>query len=145
MVRIRWMTVNDYDSVYDLWIHTPGMKMNSLDDSRDGIEKYLMRNPKTSFVAEIDDEVAGVIMAGHDGRRGFIYHTAVKLDYRGQGIGKSLVDHAMTALEKEGIHKVALLVRPENAIGNEFWEHLGFSSRDDIVYRNKNIHILEEI
>ena len=145
MHKVRLMSVNDYDCIYDLWLRTPGMRMNTLDDSREGIEKYLKRNPETSFVAEMDGKVAGVIMAGHDGRRGFIYHTAVDVQYRGLGMGKDLVDHAMAALGKEGIHKVALLVRPDNAIGNEFWEHLNFTSRDDIVYRNKNIHNLDEI
>jgi len=139
MVEIRLMSIMDYDRVYDLWIHAPGMRMNSTDDSRDGIAAYLKRNPTTCFVAESDDKIVGVIMAGHDGRRGFIYHTAVMEEYRGLGIGKKLVEHAMDALEREGIHKVALLVRPENDLGNEFWEHMEFIRRDDIVYRNKEL------
>lgn len=85
------MTIADYDAVYDLWIHTPGMGLNTTDDSREGIDKYLRRNPTTSFVALDGDAVVGVIMAGHDGRRGFIHHTAVLPTYRGQGIATRLV------------------------------------------------------
>lgn len=48
----RIMTIADYDSVYNLWINTPGMGLNSIDDSREGIEKYLKRNPSSCFVAE---------------------------------------------------------------------------------------------
>lgn len=145
MVNIRVMTIADYDGVYDLWINTPGMGLNTTDDSRDGIDKYLKRNPATSFVAECDEKIIGVIIAGNDGRRGYIYHTAVLPDYRNQGIGKKLVDNAMSALEKEGINKVALVVFDRNEIGNGFWENTGFTVRDDLVYRNKNIHDLKRI
>ena len=145
MVTIRVMTASDYDGVYDLWIHTPGMGLNSTDDSREGIEKYLKRNPATSFVAEADGRIIGVIMAGHDGRRGYIYHTAVLTEYRNQGIARKLVDSAMAALDAEGINKAALVAFRRNDVGNGFWENIGFSERDDLVYRNKNIHVLDRI
>lgn len=138
-MQIRLMTVKDYGQVYDLWVNTPGMGLNSLDDSREGIEKYLKRNPNTCFVAERKGTILGVILSGHDGRRGFIHHTAVMTSERGQGIGKSLAAHAMEALEQEGIHKAALVVFKENEIGNAFWESRGFAAREDLVYRNKNI------
>ena len=145
MITIRMMTPADYDGVYDLWIHTPGMGLNTTDDSREGIEKYLRRNPTTSFVALDGETIIGVIMAGHDGRRGYIHHTAVRTDYRGQGIARALVDHAMGALEAEGIHKVALVAFARNETGNGFWEKIGFDKREDLVYRNKNIHPLERV
>lgn len=144
-MRIRLMTIADYESVYELWLNTPGMGLNTTDDSREGIEKYLRRNPTTCFVAECDGLVAGVIMAGHDGRRGYIHHTAVLPALRHTGIGRELVNHAMAALEAEGIHKVALVAFRKNGIGNAFWEKMGFSERDDLVYRNKSIHSLERI
>lgn len=144
-MTIRIMTPADYDGVYHLWIHTPGMGLNTTDDSREGIEKYLRRNPTTSFVALDGETIIGVIMAGHDGRRGYIHHTAVRTDYRGRGIARALVDHAMSALEAEGIHKVALVAFARNEIGNGFWEKTGFEKREDLVYRNKNIHPLERL
>lgn len=144
-MNIRVMSINDYNDVYDLWISTPGMGLNNIDDSKDGIEKYLKRNPTTCFVAEDNGKVIGVIIAGHDGRRGFIYHTTVHTDYRRQGIGKQLVERALSALEAEGINKAALVVFARNENGNAFWEKIGFTSREDIVYRNRNIHYLERI
>ena len=137
MIAYRVMTIADYDSVYKLWTITPGMGLNAVDDSREGIEKYLKRNPSSSFVAEDNGRIIGVIMAGHDGRRGFIYHTAVSPEFRNQGIAKRLVNCAMSALEKEGIHKVALVAFKDNALGNSFWKKIGFTSRSDLVYRNK--------
>ena len=145
MITVRVMSISDYDGVYDLWIHTPGMGLNSTDDSREGIERYLKRNSATSFVAESDGRIVGVIMAGHDGRRGYIYHTAVLPAYRNQGIAKKLVDRAMAALDEEGINKAALVAFKTNDTGNGFWESIGFTERDDLVYRNKNIHALDKI
>ena len=145
MIQIRGMTAADYDSVYDLWLHTPGMGLNTTDDSREGIEKYLRRNPTTCFVAEEDGRIIGVILSGHDGRRGYIYHTAVPSDCRGRGIGRQLVDHAMAALEAEDIHKVALVAFRKNGIGNGFWEKIGFFEREDLANRNKNIHEMTRI
>ena len=142
---IRTMSIEDFEKIYDLWIHTEGMGLNTTDDSREGIAKYLLRNPNTCFIAEDNGTLTGVIMSGHDGRRGFIHHTTVKKEYRGQGIGKKLVDSAMTALEAEGIHKVALVAFGKNVSGNVFWEKNGFTVRDDLIYRNKNIHELERI
>ena len=145
MPTIRPMTIADYDGVYDLWISTPGMGLNTTDDSREGITQYLRRNPTTCFVAEEAGRIVGVIIAGHDGRRGFIYHTAVRPECRKQGIATQLVEHAMDALEKEGIHKAALVVFERNALGNAFWERIGFEERTDLVYRNRSIHGLERI
>ena len=145
MLTIRLMTIEDYDGVYTLWRNTPGMGLNTTDDSREGIEHYLRRNPTTSFVALWEDAIVGVILAGHDGRRGYIYHTAVLPAFRSRGIARQLVEQAMAALEREGIHKAALVVFAKNALGNSFWESIGFSTREDLIYRNQNIHPLERI
>lgn len=83
-MQIRKMTIDDYDSLYELWIHTPGMGLNDVDDSREGISRYLERNPKTCFVAEENGRLLGGILSGHDGRRGYIYHTAVAAGEQGR-------------------------------------------------------------
>jgi len=139
MFTIKPFFISDYDAVYALWLSCSGMGLNNLDDSREGIKQFLQRNPTTCFTAVSDDAVIGVILAGHDGRRGFIYHTAVDPNRRKEGIGKALVETAMEALKAEGIHKVALVVFDHNKEGNAFWEKLGFTSREDLVYRNKTI------
>jgi len=134
------MKMRDYSDVYNLWINTPGMGLNNLDDSKKGIAKYLRRNSKTCFIAKEKDKVIGVILSGHDGRRGYIHHTAVDVNHRNKGIGKDLVQHAIEALSKEGINKVAFVVFKKNEIGNKFWEALGFSERNDLIYRNTVIN-----
>ena len=136
-MTIRRMTIADYDSVYALWLSCKGMGLNGTDDSREGIARFLARNPDTCFVAEEDDRIIGVIMAGHDGRRGYIYHTAVDESMRGQGVGSALVSAAMDALKACGITKAALVAFDRNEEGNAFWERMGFSERQDLVYRNR--------
>ena len=134
---IRVMTIDDYEKVYALWMSCKNMGFNNLDDSREGIAKYLKRNPSTCFVAECGDSIVGVIFSGHDGRRGFIHHLAVAEDCRRQGIATELLECAVSSLAAEGINKVALLVFNRNEAGNAFWEKNGFTSREDLVYRNK--------
>ena len=87
----------------------------------------------------------GAILSGHDGRRGLISHTAVAQKKRGRGIGSSLVERAMDAMRAEGIAKVALVAFSRNETGNAFWEHLGFTAREDLTYRNKALTELQRI
>lgn len=137
---IRKMKIDDYDEVYRLWMSCAGMGLNNLDDSREGIAKFLDRNPDTCFVAEDgNDRIVGVILTGNDGRRGYIYHTAVHPDWRKQGIAGSLVQHTLDALKGLGINKAALVAFQRNEEGNLFWEKMGFTLREDLSYRNKTI------
>ena len=139
---IRKMVIDDYKKIYQLWMSCQGMGLNSVDDSKIGIERFLKRNPDTCFVAEEESAVKedaivkGVIMAGNDGRRGYIYHTAVLPSCRHQGIGAKLVHSVLYELKVAGISKVALVVFDRNLDGNLFWEKQGFTKREDLVYRN---------
>lgn len=136
---VRKMTIADYDKVYALWLSCEGMGLNNTNDSREGIGRFLKRNPDTCFVAEKDGQIIGCIMAGHDGRRGYIYHTAVPPAHQRKGIGSALVDAAVEALKNEGITKAALLVFAHNEKGNAFWEKQGFERRTDVYYRNRHL------
>ena len=136
MIEYRLMTMADYEQAYDLWILC-GNGLNDKDDSPEGIDKYLKRNPSTSFVATCDGKVVGVILCGHDGRRGIIQHACVSPDYRRLGIGNKLVELALEALKEEGINKVLLVAFKKNGGGNAFWEAQGFTLREDLNYRNK--------
>ena len=136
-MTIRLMSINDYDAIYKFWSATPGVGINPTEDSREGIIKYLNRNPESCFVAEENNEIIGTILSGHDGRRGFIYHLAVKSPFRKQGIASELTEKVLDFLKKEGLTKVALLVMYDNDLGNDFWEKHGFTWREDLKYRDK--------
>lgn len=135
-IEYRLMNIEDYEQAYDLWLLC-GNGLNNKDDSREGIDKFLKRNPTTSFVAVCEEKVVGVILCGHDGRRGIIQHACVSPEYRRFGIGSKLVDLALEALKAEGINKVLLVAFKKNEGGNKFWESQGFTLREDLNYRNK--------
>ncbi len=135
-IEYRLMNIEDYEQAYDLWLLC-GNGLNNKDDSREGIDKYLKRNPTTSFVAVCEEKVVGVILCGHDGRRGIIQHACVSPEYRRFGIGSKLVYLALEALKADGINKVLLVAFKKNEGGNKFWESQGFTLREDLNYRNK--------
>ena len=135
-MQIRTMTIYDYEKVYALWMSCKNMGFNDIDDSKEGISRFLERNPNTSFVAMENDEMLGIILGGHDGRRGYIYHMSVAEKYRKKGIGSALVKKCLESFKNEKISKVALLVFKYNETGNAFWEKQGFIIREDVNYRN---------
>ena len=136
---IRLMRIEDYDETWGLWIHTKEMALNNLDDSREGIRKFLRRNPSTCFVAKEEQKIVGVILAGNDGRRGYIHHLAVLEEARRKKIATKLLNAALEGLKKEGITEVAVLAKRSNECGNLFWEEENFDPREDLVYRCKNL------
>ena len=138
-MNIRLMTIDDYEKVYSLWMSCKGVGLNNLEDSKEGIERFLCRNPDTCFVAEIDNVIIGAILTGNDGKLGYIYHTTVNPKYWRQGIGKKLVETSIDVLKKIGISRVGLVVFNKNEIGNAFWEKMGFTMRNDLLYRNKEL------
>ena len=139
---IRKITIEDYDAIFELWNSTEQTRraLNPVDDSREGIERYLKRNPDTCFAAEKDGKLAGVILTGHDGRRAIIHHLCVHPDHRHKGIAAKLVSVAEEALKEEGIQKVFGLVFKDNEGANVFWEQQGYSLRTNLNYRNKSLN-----
>ena len=133
-MQIRLMTIEDYEKVHALWMTIKGFAIRSVDDSKEGVERFLMRNPTTSVVAESEGRIIGAILCGHDGRRGCLYHVCVHPDHRRRGIGKAMVVFCMNALKKEKINKVSLIAFTANDIGNAFWKTIGWTKREDLNY-----------
>ncbi|MEY8515598.1 GNAT family N-acetyltransferase [Lachnospiraceae bacterium 29-84] len=128
------MEAGDYPKVYQLWKSIRGFQIRSIDDSKEGVERFLRRNPYTSVVAELDGDVIGAILCGHDGRRGCFYHVCVREDCRKRGIGKRMAVFAMKALQREQINKVCLIAFRSNEVGNSFWKSVGWAFREDLNY-----------
>lgn len=136
-MQIVEMTMADYDEVYTLWEATEGVGLSSA-DSREAIARYLARNPGMSFVArDAQGSLVGAVLCGHDGRRGFLHHLAVKPGCRRQGLGRALAERCLVALTGEGIDKCHLFVFKENQNGRAFWEKLGWAERTTLVIMSK--------
>jgi len=134
-VKIRAMTIEDYDAVLALW-NASLASPRDVTDSREAIAKFLQRNPDISVVAIDGVKVVGSILCGHDGRRGFLYHVAVDESVRRQGVAQAMLAACLKKLRDEDIHKCALSAFKNNDKGNALWTRLGFSIRDDIYYRD---------
>lgn len=130
-MHIVEMTIEHYDAVLFLLRRTPGVTVRDA-DSRESIQRYLLRNPGLNFVAEEDGRIIGCAMCGHDGRRGYLQHVLVDPAYRGQGIAHQLVTHCLDGLEAIGILKTHIDVFRTNVVGNTYWTRRGWKKRDDI-------------
>jgi len=133
-MTIREMKTEDYDNVFALWKTIKGFGIRSVDDSKEGIERFLKWNPGLSVVAEEDGKIVGAILCGSDGRRGCLYHVCVHKDYRRQGIGKTMVIWCMEKLKELQINKVSLIAFTQNDVGNAFWKEIGWTKREDLNY-----------
>ena len=134
-IIVRPMTAGDYDQVFALWKSIHGMGIRGMDDTRQGITRFLQRNPGLSVVAQLPDGgIAGTILAGHDGRQACFYHVCVKEEYRKLGVAQMRVDAAVKAVKAESINRIYLIAFKRNKGGNRFWQSLGWQFRDERNY-----------
>ena len=137
-MTIRPMTIGDYDEVFAMWQITSKRALSKADE-RSQIERYLRRNEGMSQVAVIDGKIVGTVLAGHDGRRGFIHHMAVMPEYRRRHIGHRLAEKAIENIAADGIDKTHIFCYQNNETGQKFWRDFGFVKRDDVfVYSYEN-------
>lgn len=132
MLEYKEMDISHYPEANELWNTSEGM--GAINDSREAVSKYLEHNPGMSFVCidKSTGKLAGTVLGGHDGRRGFIYHLAVPKEYRGNSIGKTLVQLSTDAQKKEGIERCIIMVKAFNDGGHGFWSKIGWENRDDL-------------
>ena len=130
-VKIRPMIIEDYPQVARLWAGIRGFGIRSIDDSREGVERFLRRNPDTSVVAQTKGgEIIGSILCGHDGRQACFYHVCVREGCRKKGIGRALVEAAVEAVRREQINRIYLIAFKTNEVGNAFWKSIGWVQRE---------------
>lgn len=139
---IREMTIEDYPRVHVLWKASEGIGLSEADE-RPAIESYLRRNPGMSFVAAEHageaEEIVAAVLCGHDGRRGFIHHLAVRSDRRRLGLGRLLAQRCIDALQGAGIGKCHLFVFRRNRAAIEFWAETGWAERGDLVIMSRSV------
>ncbi|SHN83082.1 GNAT family N-acetyltransferase [Desulfitobacterium chlororespirans] len=133
---IRALLIEDYDAVIELWQNTEGIGLSEA-DSRENIRRFLARNPYLSSVAEKDGEILGAVLCGHDSRRGYLHHLAVRSDQRLQGIGKRLVNISLQNLKAEGIDKCHIFVFRDNGKGIAFWAQNDWEARLDLTIMSR--------
>jgi ribosomal protein S18 acetylase RimI-like enzyme len=131
MFKIRLMTIEDHDTVIRLMKGTEGVSIRDA-DSRESTLRYLERNPGLSFIAEVGGAAVGCLMAGHDGRRGYLQHLLVLPEHRRKGIANALVEQCLLKLESLGIKKSHIDVLKTNSLASTYWASQGWTLRTDI-------------
>ncbi len=124
-LEIRPYQLKDHDQVVALWseVFADDPPWN---EPAGMIRRKLTVQPGLFFVALIDDQVVGAVMAGFDGVRGWIHHLAVREAYRRQGIASALMRAAENGLAAIGCPKVNLQVRATNREVIDFYRTLGY-------------------
>ena len=141
---IREMVAADYSSVMSIWQQSEGMTLREV-DSEVNIAAYLARNEGLSFVAVEAGELVGAVLAGTDGRRGYLQHLAVLPEFRKQGLGRMLTEHVVAALKRIGIEKTHLFVHTSNLEAQDFYQNLGWGARDEVRMFSLNASDNKEI
>ncbi len=131
------MTVEHYEEVISLWSDSPGIDLSGA-DSRENIELYLQRNPCFSLVARLGEDLVGAVLCGHDGRRGYLHHLAVRESCRRMGLGRELARRCLEKLHEAKIEKCHLFLVANNLDGLAFWQENGWQIRNDLLMLSKN-------
>jgi len=131
MEKVHPMLPEDIPEVLELWQTAPGVGL-SRSDTPPELERFLERNPGTSFIFRKNGKVVGAVLGGWDGRRGYIHHLAVRGDCRRQGCGRVLVEKVLDEFRKMGVHKVHIFVYADNTGAVEFYRRLGWYWRDEL-------------
>ncbi|MFX1390330.1 MAG: GNAT family N-acetyltransferase [Promethearchaeota archaeon] len=130
-MKIEEFAMEDYDNIITLWRKTE-ISVGSTDTSEE-IEKMLKRNPKLFLIGKLDEKVIGVVMGAFDGRRGYVHHLAIDPDYQKKGFGKKIMNELNTRFLKMGVHKIHLFIEKYNKEVVDFYKHLGWEKRDDLI------------
>jgi ribosomal protein S18 acetylase RimI-like enzyme len=136
-MKIREFKIEDYPIVRDLW-QTAGLTLRPGDELED-VKLKLQRDPDLFLVAEQNDKIAGSVIGGWDGRRGWIYHLAVKPEHQRKGIGVGLVREVEKRLVAKGAKKVNAQVYKWNERSSEFFKAIGYETRPDLIMIGKQL------
>ena len=131
MIVTRQFQTDDAEALIALW-QTVLPSSQTWNNPRDVLIRKLNQYDGLVFVAELNNAVVGVVLAGHDGVRGWIYSLAVSADHRRCGIGRMLLKKAESALQSRGCPKVNLQVRSTNSEVVTFYRHCGYQVEDRV-------------
>jgi len=133
-MEVREFRMTDYDAVVALW-QAAGLHLSPSDD-RARILHKLERDPDLFLVGAEQGTLVAAVVGGYDGRRGWVYHLAVHPDHQGRGLGAALLAELEERLRRKGCHKLNLLVEPDNASVQRFYQRVGYR-RDELIFMEK--------
>ena len=133
MVEFKNFQDTHIEAAHSLWAQTEWASVSQSDEP-DSLHTFLARNPGCSWITESDGQLVGTILAGHDARRGYIYHLVVGDNYQRQGIGKTLLTMALDSLREAGVLKCHAIVIDGNPAATFFWTRYGWQAQETTQY-----------
>ena len=132
LLTVRSAVAEDQPAVVALW-RACGLVASYNDPAADF--RFAKAGSCSDVLVGIDDagDIAGSVMVGHDGHRGWLYYLAAHPASRNTGVGRRMVQAGEDWLRQRGVVKVQLLVRETNAKVVGFYEHLGFEVAPRVV------------
>lgn len=137
MVKIRELTIDDYDRLCALWEEAGLPFRPNGRDQRDRIVREIEGPCSVFLIAEDEGNLVGAILGTHDGRKGWINRLAISPRHRRQGIASALVAAVEERLSACGIEIFAGQIEDWNEASMVFFERLGYTRHDDIIYYTK--------
>jgi ribosomal protein S18 acetylase RimI-like enzyme len=136
-VQIHEFQMNDYNAVLDLWkeaclVLRPG-------DDLSGVRMKLLRDPDLFLLARLEGEIVGCVIGGWDGRRGWVYHLAVKPSHQRQGIATALLNEIEERLVEKGAKKINAQIYESNTKSLIFFKARGYEVHTDLVMVGKHL------
>lgn len=87
----------------------------------------------TVLLVRDGDVLAGTVMIGFDGHRGWIYYLGVDPSRQRRGIARSLMKASEQWLKARGCPKIQLMVRGDNATARGFYAALDYETQDVVT------------
>lgn len=137
---IRILKPSEFNSLIELWINSSLPIKPEGRDSEDNIKRQLQLSNNRFFVAEIKEELVGVIVASHNGRKGWVNRLAVLPKFRGKGIATSLMKKSEEFFLSNNIKIFACLIEDWNDQSMEFFIKKEYIEHKDIIYYTKKVN-----
>jgi len=129
---MRAATPADHAALFALWRSMPGIQLRA-EDEYEPFCRYLERNPGLSLLVEAEGGPIASLLAGHDGRRGYLHHLVVAPAWRGRGLASALLAEVLARLAEQGVRKSHVFVLGAAPEALAFWRARGeWLARDDI-------------
>ena len=130
-MKIEKFNLKYYQKVVELW-KKAGIEVGS-SDTKEEIAGVLNRNHDLFLIGKEDGKIVAVVIGAFDGRRGYVHHLAVDLDYQKRGYGKIIMDELIERFRKKKVHKIHLFIEKTNPEVVDFYSNLGWNVRDDLI------------
>jgi ribosomal protein S18 acetylase RimI-like enzyme len=132
MLTIRPAAITEEQAVIALW-RDCGLVVPHNDPAADF--RFAKRGPNSDVLVGVDEsgQIAGSVMVGHDGHRGWVYYVAAAPALRGQGIGRRMMEAAEGWLRKRNVPKMQLMIREANTAVADFYERIGYQAEPRVV------------